>query len=309
MFAPGARFEGWDPVAYGRLTALFREEGAASRDGVGGVLVVAEGDQLLHVCHSVHGHVAPTPYQPGASDLAKWVQHTSSRWGLSVTPDSLRALLGELNVRLAPNASALDSWLSLARVAHEQSKVGAVGLWPSPHHNTASTAGGVFDRTVGFVVPAGQCFSLALFDNSGLYAACALRRDARGIDLVAGPASIAARAGHMSGDWRRDYRLVNEAVSTLYGPVALGCYARTDTIDRLAHAPSARAWASALALRDLVVSPAPAAFTFGLGVGAVRAGLRDMADLARRASGSDIASDAIGGANSDARSFLQSAVR
>ncbi len=314
VFAPSARFEGWDPVAYRRLTSLFRDDGVPSRDGVGGVLVVTEGDTILSVTHSVHGPIAQAAYTPEAGALGGWVQHTSSRWGLSVTPSSLAALEAELSSRLGPKASALDSWLNLARVAHEQCRAGTVGLWPSPapatDPSTASpTAADMFQRTVGFVVTEGHCFALALFDDNGVHSACALRRSASGFDLVAGPHAIVAQVGLLSGDWRRDYRLVNESVSSLYGPVALGCYAETRTIDKLASSTGARAWATALAMRELVVSPAPAAFTLGLGVGAVRTALRDMAELARRASGSDIASDAIAGATTDARDFLRSAPR
>ncbi len=272
--------------------------------------MVAEGDEIVSVTHSLHGAVAQAAYTPEAGDLANWVQHTGSRWGLSVTPASLVALERELDARLAAHASALDTWLNLARVTHEQSRAGAVGLWPAPAPTTSTPAAtGVFDRTVGFVVPEGHCFALALFDDSGVYSACALRRSNAGFDLVAGPRALVHRAGLLSGDWRRDYRLLNEAVATLYGPVALGCYAETRTIDKLTAAPGARAWATALAMRELVVSPAPAAFTLGLGVGAMRTALRDMAELARRASGSDIASDAILGATTDARDLLRSAQR
>lgn len=304
MFAPGVRFEGWDAVAYARLTSLFRQDPPPSREGLGGVLVLSDGDRVLAAVHSARGVLNIGDAAPEAGALAAWVEQTDSRWGISVNPAGLDALRSQVRERLSSRSTTLDSWLALARVAHELTAQGIVGLWPSPHRTIAPPAAGVLGRTVGFVVPDGHCVALALFHAESIYTGCVIRSSKAGFDVVAGPKSFVETAGMLSGDWRRDYRLLNQAAEELYGPVALGCYAETNTLDRLADTSGARAWAAALAMREVIVSPAPAAFTLGLGVGAVRTALRDMADMGRRAAGSDIAADAIMAASDDARTFL-----
>lgn len=74
--------------------------------------------------------------------------------------------------------------------------------------------------------------------------------------------------GLLAGDWRRDYRHLSRVIEDRAGPLAFGCYAEVATVRKLEVDPNPGAWARAAALRDLILSPLPAALAIPLGVDA-----------------------------------------
>ena len=79
--------------------------------------------------------------------------------------------------------------------------------------------------------------------------------------------------GLLSGDFSRDYRFLGAAVEARLGPLAVGCYAELATFRRLAREPQPGAWASAVAARDVVLTPVTPGLAVPLGVDAGRAAL------------------------------------
>src|SRR4029078_11917419 len=65
--------------------------------------------------------------------------------------------------------------------------------------------------------------------------------------------------------WRRDFRHLSRAIEARVGPLALGCFAEVATLRKLEVDPSPGAWARAVAVRDLILSPVPAALAIPLG--------------------------------------------
>ena len=57
------------------------------------------------------------------------------------------------------------------------------------------------------------------------------------------------------------------------GPIAAGCYAELDTFQRLAADPAPGAWASAVAARDVVLTPVTPGLAVPLSIDAGRAAL------------------------------------
>jgi hypothetical protein len=98
-----------------------------------------------------------------------------------------------------------------------------------------------------------------------------LRRHAGSIDLVAGPDLLAAWTGPLGGDWRRDYRVITDAVSRTVAPVHFGVFSEASTMRELLRVPDPGAWARAAAVRDIIVHPAPPYVAVAIGADALRA--------------------------------------
>jgi hypothetical protein len=88
--------------------------------------------------------------------------------------------------------------------------------------------------------------------------------------------------GLLAGDWRRDYRHLARAVEDRAGPPAFGCFAEVSTIRKLEVDPNPGAWARAVAVRDVILSPLPAALAIPLGVDAGWAALSALKNIAER---------------------------
>jgi hypothetical protein len=88
-----------------------------------------------------------------------------------------------------------------------------------------------------------------------------------------GPDRIRRDMGLLSGDFSRDYRYLGAAVEGRLGPLAVGCYGELQTFRSLAKEPQPGAWASAVAGRDIVLTPVTAGLAVPLGVDAGRAAL------------------------------------
>lgn len=153
----------------------------------------------------------------------------------------------------------------------------------------------VVERTLDAICPRGHSIVLGLFDAGELWTSAALRRGlSGGFDWVVGPDEIRRDMGLLAGDWRRDYRHLARAVERKVGKVALGVYGETSTFRTLEVDPTPGAWARAVAIRDIILSPVPAALAIPLGIDAGRAAVSTLATMAERAEGLAVISPFIG---------------
>jgi hypothetical protein len=100
--------------------------------------------------------------------------------------------------------------------------------------------------------------------------------------VIAGPAQLRREMGLLSGEFRRDYRHLVDAVEATYAPVSAGLHAEVETFRGLITSARAGDWAKAVALRDVVVSPVPLGLAIPLGVDATRGAVELAARLARQ---------------------------
>ena len=125
--------------------------------------------------------------------------------------------------------------------------------------------------SLDMICPPGKSILLGLFQREELYTSIALRRGDNGIDWIVGPDELRTYTGLLSGDFRRDHRHFARTASDLVGPLALGCFAEYNAFRNLEVDPTPGAWAMAVAVRDVVLYPAPAAMAVPLGIDAGRA--------------------------------------
>jgi hypothetical protein len=157
-----------------------------------------------------------------------------------------------------------------------------IELWPRRLRGVPIPSSAVVDGSIDTICPVGRTILVGLFEGGELWTCVALRRAARGFDLILGPDELRLDMGLLAGDWRRDYRHLARVVEDRAGPLALGCYAEVETIRRLEVDATPGAWARAVAVRDVILSPLAPPLAIPIGLDAGRAAFAALRSVAER---------------------------
>ena len=281
MFTEGVRFEGWTPTDWGRFLSLWKvaaptSVGDEEQTPRGGLVLVHDGGRIRKALHTLDGRVDPEaiPRPRELEEVAR--NHGGGRpvsrvWALH--SGALEELMERWGARVRRGDDALTQALLLFGAFRELLDEGAIGSWPRRLKNVPVPTRAVVDRAIDSVVPAGKSALIALYDDGELWTAIVLRRSASPLtrfDVVAGPAELRREMGLVSGDFRRDYRHLVDAVEAIYAPVSVGLHAEVSTFRVLITKAKPGDWARAVGMRDIVVSPLPGVLAVPLGVDATR---------------------------------------
>jgi hypothetical protein len=283
VLTPDVRVEGFDSTEWSRLSDLFRAARAVDPNVErGGVVAVTTGPRLRKLVSTERGRLDPAA-EPWPQDLEAIRVRHHARWAAELAFGALDELAERFADRVRPGQDFLTQSLELIETLRELEArgslrvvPGSLAAWPVPkEHVVLSVADAL--------CPPGKTIVLTAFENGDLYTCLAARRGERGFDLLIGPSELRPDIGFLSGDFRRDYRYVAEAVERRVAPLALGCYAEIATFRRLARGDILGGWATAVAARDVILSPAPAALALPLGLDIGRAAFAGFRALADRA--------------------------
>lgn len=278
MLTPDVRFESFTPTDWGRFLSVWRSQVAPSpTNGTevarGGLVVVHDGGRVRKVLHTIDGRIDPSSVgwpQP-LEDVAR--EHRAS-WAWALHAGALEELMERWGARVRRGDDVLSQALHLFAAFRELLDEGAIQSWPRRLKNVPVPARAVVDRTIDAFVPAGRSAILALYDEGELWTAIVLRRSAQlapaRFDVISGPSELRRAMGLVSGEFRRDYRHLVDAVEALYAPPSIGLHAEVATFRALVASARPGDWARAVALRDVVVSPMPRVLAVPLGVDAGR---------------------------------------
>ena len=300
VLAPDVRFEGFTHDDWRRVLELFRpvrpEGQSRDRERPLGLVVAVHSDgKLRKLLHTKVGRLRLDDLAPdwpiGCEELAR--RHHAS-WALKVEAGALDAAMETLGARVRRHHDWTRQWLILLDAVQEQMLSGHIELWPSRLHGIPMPTQPMIDRTLDTVCPSGKTMLVGLFDGAKLWTSIALRRGPRGFELVLGPDEVRPQLGLLSGDFRRDHRHLARAVSDLAGPLSLGLFAEYKTLRALEVDPTPGAWAMAVAVRDVVLSPVPMAMAVPLGLDAGRAALIALRDVAARIDPAGVLTPAMG---------------
>ncbi len=289
MLTPDVRFEGWTPTDWSRFLSVWRtapaaHEAAANDDAPhGGLVLVHDGGRVRKALHTIDGRVDPlTIGWPRA--LPELAREQRAAWLLALHVGALEELMERFGARVRRGDDALSQALVFFAAFRELLAEGAIASWPRRLEAIPIPTRAMVDRAIDAIAPPGRAVLLALYEDGELWTAGVARRamgaPAR-FDLLAGPSRLRREMGLVSGELRRDYRHLVEAVDALYGPVAMSLHADVGTFRDLVARAEPGDWARAVALRDVVLSPIPQVLALPLGVDATRGAVRFAARMAR----------------------------
>ncbi|MGD8859357.1 MAG: hypothetical protein PVI30_05045 [Myxococcales bacterium] len=265
MISEHARFEGFDARGWDNLLSLFRAseadrtagDGDAAPRARGTLIVVRDGDDEP-VAAMVTGR---GPVQVSAWDTPEGLQEQTRRVGaaraLVVDDGAIEELTERAAERIPMPGDYLSQWLALLSVVRELEEEGRLLFWPPPPLRVPLPTAAMVGRALDLLLPSGHALVVALWDGDELWTGFAMHRREGEIDHIAGPELLQRWAGPLAGDYRRNHRVVQQAVERAMGPVYFGLFADREVIEELLRRPDAGAWARAVALRDVILSPAP----------------------------------------------------
>ncbi len=254
-----------------RLPELFRDPSKSPAHSPGGIIAVRRAERIVKVISTVRGRLPP-PETGQASAQALAEQH-QAKFAIVLSTLALEQLGDRFARRLERGQSFHAQVEAFVGGMRELEQEGEAELWPTRFADWPLPTERAFENALDLLCADGKALVLGAFDSGELYTAVALRRRGRAFDMIMGPDRLRRDMGLLSGDFTRDYRYLSAAVEARLGPIAAGCYAELATFQRLAAQPAAGAWASAVAARDVVLTPMTPGLAVPLGIDAGRAAL------------------------------------
>ncbi len=294
------RFEGWTTQDWMRFVQLWQPRATPEREPTrprGGVVVVHEDGQVLKLLHTMRGRLDPAEAQLPApqadaralalrtgqpSALGELAKVHRASWALGLRLGALDEVMERFGARARRGDDITAQSLQLVTIVREMMTEGAISSWPQRLRGLPVPTANMVRRTMDALCADGRAIALGLFDDTGLWTAFVARRRGPAFDVLAGPDELRPALGLLSGDWRRDYRHLARAVEDRYAPLGFGCFAELSTFRALQTDSRPGAWTRAVAVRDVLIAPMPAAVGVGLGIDGMRYALQGLRVLTGR---------------------------
>jgi hypothetical protein len=283
VLSANLRVTGYDSVSWLRLLSLFEVRPHARSNGESprhGILVVVE-DERGAACAafiSDRGSISADGYASRA-DLARLCELHRVQRGVALRLGTIEELTERAAEQVLATEDYAAQWLALLGAARELQREGALAFWPQREGSLPLPSPQMLTKALDLVLPDERAFAVVLWEETELWTALVLRRRAGQIDLIAGPELVLDVVGPLAGDYRRDHRTVSRAISDSVAPLQLGLYAERHRFERLLRDAEPGAWAKAIALRDVIIDPAPAYVHVAAGADALRATARKTSQL------------------------------
>jgi hypothetical protein len=277
MLSDDFRFEGFDTRGWLNLLSLFSRS-AELRSAEPGPDPRRHGTFVLVTDSSgtpCAGFV--TDRGPVGADVCRapgTLQERCARLGVEravvLQEGAIEELTERAAERLGLDADYAAQWLTLIEAARELEDEGKIELWPRRSRLPLPTPV-MLRRALDLVLPDERVIVAALWEDQDLWTACAIQRREGAIVRVVGPELLLEWTGPLGGDFRRDHRTIQRAIARAMGPLHFGLFAERQVVEALLRDPSPGAWARAIALREVIISPAPPYVHFAVGADAARA--------------------------------------
>ncbi|MGE0785836.1 MAG: hypothetical protein AB7S26_09125 [Sandaracinaceae bacterium] len=295
MISDSLRFEGFDSRSWTNLISLFApnvltriESEEKSGEGIEAepdqkdrtigslVVVLDDRDRVLMAMHSVRGRVTGLEYA-GVDSLEELAHRYAARRCVVLREGVMEEISERVAHRIERGDDYITQLLVVARAVREMSEAGLLVTWPRALADVPIPTAPMVRRALDTILPDEHAMALVVWNAGAPWTGAVLRRRAGAIDLLAGPDLIGRWTGPLGGDWRRDHRVISDAVGRAVAPVHLGVYAERSTLRALLRSTDPGAWAQAVAVRDVIVHPTPAYVAVALGADAFRAAAKSSA--------------------------------
>lgn len=264
MISEDFAFFGFDARSWDRLVSLFLGE---DEDRPSGVLVVVVDAERAPVAsfHTARGSL-DTAILPSVDNLPALCEATEAGACIVMRSRAMDDIEDYLVEPLDPNQDFATRVMRFAHLLRELGNGNWLKVCPNPLPDVLLAAAPAAKPAVDFLVPDGHSVLLGVFDDGELWSAAVVRRQSGKVDVLAGPEAISEWAGPLGGAWRRDHRVLAQAVERELGPIYVGVFMERATAQGLFGGAQAGEWALAYASRDLMLHPFPAFAAAGLGV-------------------------------------------
>lgn len=277
------RFEGWTTESWGRFLSLWKPRAEPAREANrprGGLFVVHDGKRVRKILHTKRGRIAPDEDYP--FELADLAERHRASFGVALEMGVLEDVMDDFGARLSREDDLTSQSLKLLASMREAMQTGRLELWPRRLAGVPVPTEGMIVRALDALCADGHVILLALFEDGALWTALCLRRRGNEFDVIAGPEDLKQTVGLLSGDFRRDYVHLSRVCEEMYGPLSFGCFSDVETFRKLQVDPEPGAWSRAAVVRDLVLSPVPAAVGLALGFDGARLALDNLRIVTER---------------------------
>jgi hypothetical protein len=274
------RFEGFDTRAWLNLLSLFgaprtstvhlaAEDGTTStRRGTLVIVTDVAGAPCAAFCTD-RGAVA-IEHASELEDMAALCARFGVERAIELQEGTIEELTERAADRLALDGDYAAQWLTLLQAARELEDEGKLRFHP-PRSRTPLPTPGMLRRAIDLLLPDDHALLFALWDGQEIWTALAIHRHGGEIDRIVGPELLQEWVGPLGGDFRRDQRALRRAVARALGPVHVGVFAQREHVEALLRDPTPGTWARAVALREVIISPAPPYVHMAVGADAARA--------------------------------------
>jgi hypothetical protein len=269
------RFEGWTTEDWQRFLSLFQprapdpaEEARGAARPQGGLFVIHDGARVRKLLHTAKGRLPPPQAWP--VPLERMAELHGATWVLAGKLGALDEVMERFGARARRNDDAIAQALTMISVFRELTEEGVLERWPHRLRNIPMPTEGMVHRALDSVCAPGKAIALGMFKDGELWTAFVATRRKTSFDVIAGPDELRPAMGVLSGDFRRDYRHLVAAVEERYAPLSLGCFGEVTSFRQLTLDGRPGAWSRAVAVRDVILSPIPAAVGLALGFDGAR---------------------------------------
>jgi hypothetical protein len=277
MISEDFRFEGFGTSDWLNLLSLFgaRKPAAGVTPGEGALtrhatLVIVVDDDNAPCAAFITGRGAvELATSADVDDLDALCKHFSTEAAVLIQDGAIEELTERAAERIALEGDYAAQWLVLLQAARELEDEGKLRFYPSSSRLPLPTVG-VLRRALDLLLPDDRALVFALWDGQAIWTAFAIHRHAGEIDHMVGPELISEWTGPLGGDYRRDQRAIRRAVARALGPVHIGVFAQRESVEALLRDASPGAWARAVTMRDVIISPAPPYVHMAVGADAAR---------------------------------------
>jgi hypothetical protein len=255
-------FFGFDEASWDRLASLL-----LGGDEPSGVLVVVVNRAAVPVAcfHTERGSLDPA-LLPSPGDLETLCSVAGARACIIMRARAMDGVRTYLAEPLDPTEDFAGRVMRFAHVLRELGNGNWLRVWPNPLPSLLFAAAPAAKSATDLLLPEGHSVALGIFENGEIWTAAVVRRRKDELDLLAGPRAISEWAGPLGGAWRRDHRVLVDAIEREVGPLHLGLFMERPTAERLLKGRQGGDWALAFATRELVAHPLPGFAAAGLGL-------------------------------------------
>lgn len=273
MIDRNLRFGGFSAEQWIRLMSLWtRDETQTERSrGTGTVVsIVDDDDNLCAAFHTERGAVEERTDIDMTSPRALCDAYFAAR-AFVLREGAIETLVERAAMQVSMRDNYVGQWISFLEVARNLASEGKINTWPGSIAAWRIPSAYSVARGLDALLPDDTSLTLVLWRRQSIWTALTLSKRSGVIEHIVGPETLAQWVGPLGGDYRRDYRPIARAISRNLAPLHVGVFAEETMFRRLLANPTPGAWASAIAVRDVIVYPSPGYVAVAVGADAARA--------------------------------------